>query len=134
MATKPKGSENKATKLPPKAGRFPKGKSGNPKGRPKGTPNMGTVIEKALKQPVTITDKGRTRKITKKEAIAMQLVNKAAQGEPRAMQHALTALRYYEERSAAPAPAASWAFTEDDEKVIAQVVERILLSAPKESP
>jgi hypothetical protein len=63
----------------------------------------------------------------------MQLVNKAAHGEPRATQHVLTALRHYEEHSVAPAPAASWAFTEDDEKVIAQVVERILLSVPKES-
>jgi len=94
---------------------------------------MGQVIEKALKEPVTITQNGRRRRITKKDVIAMQMVTKAAQGDARATQHVLNALRHYEERSETPGPAASWAFMEDDQKVIAEVVERILRSAPQES-
>ena len=134
MAAKPKGSNNNATKRSCNDGRFLPGVSGNPKGRPpKGTPTMGKVIEKALKAPVTIIEQGRRRRITKKDAIAMQMVTKAAQGDARATQHVLSAMRHYEEGTEAPGPAASWTFIEDDQRVIAQVVERILLSAPKES-
>jgi len=93
---------------------------------------MGKVLEKALKEPVTIIEKGRRRRITKQDAIAMQMVTKAAQGDARAAQHLLSAIRHYEQRSETPGPAASWAFVEDDQKVIAQVIERILRSAALE--
>ena len=63
----------------------------------------------------------------------MQMVTKAAQGDARATQHVLSAIRHYEQRSETPGPTASWAFVEDDENVIAQVVERILRSAAQES-
>ena len=94
---------------------------------------MGKVLEKALKEPVTIIEKGRRRRITKKDAIAMQMVTKAAQGDARATQHVLSAIRHYEQHSETPGPAASWAFVEDHQKVIAQVVERILRSTAQES-
>ena len=132
MAAKPKGSKSKATNRT-KDGRFLPGESGNTNGRPrKGASTMGTALEKVLKEPVTIIEKGRRRRITKKDAIAMQLVTKAAQGDARAAQHLLSAIRHYEQRSETPGPAASWAFVEDDQKVIAQVIERILRSAALE--
>jgi len=48
----------KATKLgycnPPEHGRFKKGQSGNPKGRPKGTLNLATVLERTLREKVVL--------------------------------------------------------------------------------
>jgi hypothetical protein len=90
---------------------------------------MTNAIEKVLNQPVTIIDKGRRRRVTKKEVIAMQLVGQATQGELRAAQHVMNASRQNDDAAHTPASAESWAFTDDDQKVIAQVVERILLSA-----
>jgi hypothetical protein len=70
---------------PPEATRFRKGQSGNRKGRPKGSLNVATVLVKALREKVVITENGRRRTVTKLEAAAKQLANKAASGELRAL-------------------------------------------------
>lgn len=69
---------------PPKSGRFAKGKSGNPKGRPKGSRNLASIVMQESRQPVRINGPKGARTITKLQAVVMQLGNKAAQGEPRA--------------------------------------------------
>lgn len=76
---------------PPEATRFKKGVSGNPKGRPKGTLNVATVLTRTLRGKVTIRENGRRKKITKLEAALRQLVKKATAGDLRALRH-LTAL------------------------------------------
>lgn len=72
-------------KKPPEATRFKPGESGNPKGRPKGAKNFATAIEEELKARITINENGKRRKISKREAIAKQLVNKAASGDSKAI-------------------------------------------------
>lgn len=63
---------------PPKSGQFQKGRSGNPKGRPKKSANnFGEALIKELGQLVTVTTNGVTEQITKSEAIVRQLINKA---------------------------------------------------------
>lgn len=69
---------------PPLASRFPPGRSGNPRGRPKGARNLSTVVAAALNERVAITENGRRRRITKLDAAIKQLVNRAAAGEARA--------------------------------------------------
>jgi len=76
---------------PPEATRFKKGVSGNPRGRPKGSLNVATVLTRTLREKVTINENGRRRTVTKLEAAVKQLVNKAAGGDLRAL-HQLTAL------------------------------------------
>jgi hypothetical protein len=71
---------------PPLHTRFKKGRSGNPKGRPVGQKNMNSLITRALNRSVTVTENGRRKKVTKREAIVMQLVNKSASAD-------LTAIR-----------------------------------------
>jgi hypothetical protein len=71
---------------PPKETQFKKGTSGNNKGRPKGTKNIATLFHQEMYQRVTISENGERRTITKAEAALKQLVNKAATGDPKAIQ------------------------------------------------
>jgi len=74
---------------PPAQSRFRPGQSGNPKGRPKGSLNISTVLIRTLREKVVINENGRRKKITKFEAALKQLVNKAASGDLRALRHML---------------------------------------------
>jgi hypothetical protein len=70
---------------PPKHSQFGKGRSGNPKGRPKGTRNIGQVFRNELNRRIPITENGKHQTITKLEATIKQMVNKAASGDARAI-------------------------------------------------
>jgi hypothetical protein len=70
-------------KKPPHRTRFKRGESGNPGGRPKGSRNLATLLEKELRQRVVVTENGRRRSITKQEAMVKHLVNKALSGDRR---------------------------------------------------
>jgi hypothetical protein len=70
---------------PPRASQFKPGQSGNPKGRPKGSLNVATVLERTLREKLVINEGGRRREITKLEAAVKQLTNKAASGDARAL-------------------------------------------------
>ena len=78
---------------PPKATQFKKGTSGNKKGRPKGTKNIATLFHEAMHQRVAISENGQRRTITKIEAALTQLANKAATGDPKAIQASINIAR-----------------------------------------
>jgi uncharacterized protein DUF5681 len=71
---------------PPKAFQFQKGRSGNPSGRPREPLGFPDMLAKAAKQKVLVNQKNGPKYITKEEAICMQLVNKAAGGDPKAIE------------------------------------------------
>lgn len=71
---------------PPKSGRFRKGASGNPKGRPKEARNFRTDVREVLNAKVAITENGRTRRVTSQKATLMRLREKALKGDARAME------------------------------------------------
>jgi hypothetical protein len=75
---------------PPRQTQFAKGRSGNPEGRPKGSQNLATILNKAGRQRVRVTENGRTRYITKLEASTLQLVNKAVSGDLKAIKELLS--------------------------------------------
>ena len=72
-------------KKPPRASQFPKGKSGNPGGRPRKDPCMAAVFRKVSRQVVSAIGKNGPQRMTKLEASVTQLVNQAATGDLKAM-------------------------------------------------
>jgi Family of unknown function (DUF5681) len=107
---------------PPKPSQFRKGLSGNPKGRPKGSRNLATVLERTLKEKVVINENGVRRTVTKLEAAVKQLVNHAASGDLAAMRQ-LSALTgsAAEEQVALP----TRQLDQNDKKVLENVLKRI---------
>ena len=69
---------------PPRATRFQRGTSGNPRGRPKGSKNLASIVLAEGRRKVRINGPHGSRLVTILEATAMQLANKSAQGDLRA--------------------------------------------------
>jgi len=72
---------------PPLHSRFQPGVSGNPSGRPKGTPNLKTIFEQILKEQISLREGSVTKKITKAEAVVRSLVISAMKGDSRSQQN-----------------------------------------------
>jgi hypothetical protein len=109
---------------PPEHTRFKAGQSGNPRGRPKGTLNMATVLARTLREKVIISEHGRRKTISKLEAAIKQLTNKAASGELKALQLLAGLVRSAEERAIQVATPSS-SLDELDEKVVLGILRRL---------
>lgn len=66
---------------PPTSTRFKQGQSGNPRGRPKGSRNIQTLLREELEQKVPVSLNGRTRLMSKKRVAVRQQVDKAVKGD-----------------------------------------------------
>lgn len=53
--------------------KFIKGRSGNPKGRPKGSRNLASSFAEVSREQITVTEGGRRRTMTKADAILYQV-------------------------------------------------------------
>jgi hypothetical protein len=71
---------------PPPSGQFKKGKSGNPKGRPKGSNNFLTLLERELAQTIVVNENGRRKSMTRLQAMVKRIVAAALQGEVKQVQ------------------------------------------------
>lgn len=65
---------------PPREHQFPPGKSGNPKGRPKGALGLKAELKAELDEYVTITENGKPRRIRKRRLVIKALAARAAKG------------------------------------------------------
>ena len=70
---------------PPREHQFKPGQSGNPKGRRRGSKSLSTILAQELDEVITIKENGTTRRITKRQAIAKQLMNRVIFGDQRAL-------------------------------------------------
>jgi hypothetical protein len=108
---------------PPRHTRFRRGQSGNPKGRPRGSKNLPTLLTEALNERVIVAEDDGRRKITKREAIITQLVNRSAKADLRAIKILLDIIQDIERRTEPTSPQTS--FGPADEKVIEQLKARL---------
>ena len=116
---------------PPCNTRFVKGQSGNPRGRPPGAKNLKTLLSEALNETVIVTENGGCRKVTKRQAIITQLVNRSATADFRAIKILLDIVRDIERQTESTAPETS-DFSEADEKVLEQIKARFSIGKPEQ--
>ena len=116
---------------PPKNSRFKVGRSGNPKGRPKGSLNLATVLQRTLRETIVINENGRRRVVSKLEAAIGELVRKATSGDGHAIRYLCHLITSAEERSVVVEPTTQ--LSETDQKVMASILKRFQESLKEKS-
>lgn len=74
---------------PPQSTRWKPGKSGNPKGRPKGAKNLTTIFDEMLQRTIPIRENDRIRWITVQEAMVLAIINRGLKGDIKAAAYIL---------------------------------------------
>jgi Family of unknown function (DUF5681) len=115
-------------KRPPRKGQFQPGQSGNPRGRPKGSRNIRTYVHELLGAKIPVIEGGKTRHIPRAEAIAIQLVNLAAKGDPKGLAAILSLTREFDEAIGQPRPGALTHIA--DIEVMQDIIARIRAGDP----
>ena len=109
---------------PPLHTRFQKGQSGNPGGR--STKSLAALLAGALNETVVVTIDGRRRKITKREAIVTQMVDKSASADLRATKMLIDMMKDVEEKAGdAEPPPEPRRLAEADKEVVQHFVARL---------
>ena len=79
------------------ATRFAPGKSGNPRGRPRGVKSLADIVRKIVGQKVTVTENGRSRRVPRLEAILLRAAGEASRGDADALRLLLQLTERYGE-------------------------------------
>jgi hypothetical protein len=69
---------------PPTHSRFQPGRSGNPKGRPRGTKNLKTDLIEELGEKILVREGEQARQVSKQRAVVKTLMARALKGDTRA--------------------------------------------------
>ncbi len=109
---------------PPRHTRFQPGRSGNPRGRPKGTNNLKTDLMEELGEKIVIREGDRSQKISKQRALLKSVVNRAIKGDARATSIALsTMMRLLDTGEGAPAVTES--LLDDEHEILEAFEDRV---------
>jgi hypothetical protein len=86
---------------PPIATQFASGKSGNPRGRPKGSRSVAAILQDILRQKISVTENGKTRRLAALEIMLRRLANDAMRSDAKAMKLLLALIDRYAEATEA---------------------------------
>lgn len=75
---------------PPKHTQFKPGKSGNPKGKPKGSKSLSTIIKEEANKKIEIKEGGKVKKITKAQALVKSMIANGIKGDNKSASNALS--------------------------------------------
>lgn len=109
---------------PPASGRFRKGRSGNPGGRPRGRINLQAIIERTLAKELPSSDDGEGNPLTVVEAVVRSLAAKSARGDIKAAKLLLDEAR--RQGVGVEGPPADEEISGDDQAIIDAYVARLL--------
>jgi hypothetical protein len=104
---------------PPRAHQFKPGKSGNPKGRPKGVKNEGTILRELLQQKISLNERGKARRITIHEGIFRRIIEDCLRGNTKSAAFLLN--RHHAMTSGEPMDSG---LSEDDEAVLEAYLQK----------
>jgi Family of unknown function (DUF5681) len=100
---------------PPKQYQFPRGRSGNPKGRPRGAKNTATLTREILDEKIEFSSGTGVRKISRREAILRSFGEFALDGDTKS---AAFLLQRDDASDSAEDQANNAASPEDDQEII----------------
>jgi hypothetical protein len=77
-------------KRPPKRHQFPPGRSGNPRGRPRGAKGLKQILASEFSQRMKIMEGDKPLKVSKLQLIVKRELEKAMAGNQRAIEHVIS--------------------------------------------
>ena len=107
---------------PPKNTQFKKGESGNAKGRPSKTKNTLTILTSELDKTVVLKENGKEVKLTKRQAMLRHMVNKAVQGDSKAMFFVFNQLLQLDQKEELKAHVSKM-FLEEDQAILKRFLQ-----------
>jgi hypothetical protein len=117
---------------PPKATQFKTGQSGNPKGRPKGTNNLKTDLVEELGEHITLSEGGKSKRLSKQRALVKSLTARAIKGDASAMRTLLNLM--LKVLDIAEGDEAELPLSEEELAILANFEKRILDKAKSKPP
>jgi hypothetical protein len=109
-------------KRPPRKSRFKRGRSGNPKGRPKGARNLKTDLTALMKKRVAIREDGELRYVSRQQAMLLSLFEKAVRGDVKASGQVFAMLMKLDMQDTAPSEPA--VVTDNDHAIVEDFLRR----------
>jgi hypothetical protein len=104
---------------PPRTHQFKPGKSGNPKGRPKGAKSEETILRELLQQKISLNERGKARRITIHEGIFRRIIEDCLKGNTKSAAFLLN--RHHAMTSGEPMESG---LSEDDEAVLEAYLQK----------
>ena len=113
---------------PPQQTRFQPGRSGNPKGRPKGSRSVGAILQHIIRQKIAVTENGKTRWMSTLEVMFRRLANDALRNDARAMKLLLSLVDRYCDSPETALPLGD--MLAEDRAILAQYLPELANSDP----